>query len=59
MGCGKLRKMKKVTAVIEKSSEGLYSVYDSGLKQVALNGQGDSVEEAIQKWNHFCLTQTS
>ncbi len=40
--------MKKVTAVIEKSSEGLYSVYANGLKQVALNGQGDSVEEAIE-----------
>jgi predicted RNase H-like HicB family nuclease len=40
--------MKKATAVIEKGKDGLFSVYVSeGLSEVALNGQGESVQEAI------------
>lgn len=40
--------MKKVVAVIEKGKDGLFSVYVAeGLEEIALNGQGDSVQEAI------------
>lgn len=40
--------MKKATAIIEKGNDGLYSVYVAeGLESIALNGQGKTVQEAI------------
>ena len=40
--------MKKVTAIIEKGTDGLYSVYVAeGLENLALNGQGKTAQEAI------------
>ena len=40
--------MKKVIAIVERSNESLYSVYALGLKHIALSGQGNSVEEAVE-----------
>jgi predicted RNase H-like HicB family nuclease len=41
--------MKKVTAIIEKGNDGLFSVYVAeGLESIALNGQGKTAQEAIE-----------
>ena len=40
--------MKKILAIIEKGTDGLYSVYTPNTTSTVLNGQGDTVEEAIE-----------
>ena len=40
--------MKKILAIIEKGTDGLYSVYTPDTTSTVLNGQGDTVEEAIE-----------
>jgi predicted RNase H-like HicB family nuclease len=49
--------MLKIIAVVEKGKDGLFSVYViEGLSEVALNGQGDSVHEAIEDM-HIALEE--
>ncbi len=40
--------MKKILVVIEKGTDGRYSAYSPDTKNTVLNGQGNSVEEAIE-----------
>lgn len=48
--------MKKVTVIIEKGDE-LYSAYvNEGIESVFLNGQGNSVDEAVKDM-HFALEE--
>lgn len=39
--------MKKILVIIEKGTDGMYSAYTPDTKSTVLNGQGNSVEEAI------------
>lgn len=39
--------MKKILVIIEKGSDGLFSAYTPETKSTVLNGQGSTVEEAI------------
>ena len=39
--------MKKILVIIEKGSDGLFSAYTPETKSTVLNGQGNTVEEAI------------
>lgn len=44
--------MKKVNVIIERGNDGLYSAYmDSDKFDFALNGQGNTVDEALQEFN--------
>ncbi|MFV0376911.1 MAG: type II toxin-antitoxin system HicB family antitoxin [Mangrovibacterium sp.] len=40
--------MKKILVIIEKGTDGLYSAYTPDLKSTVLNGQGYTVDEAIE-----------
>ena len=40
--------MKKILAIIEKGTDGMYSVYTPSTTSTVLNGQGNTVEEAIE-----------
>ncbi|MDD4190085.1 MAG: type II toxin-antitoxin system HicB family antitoxin [Mangrovibacterium sp.] len=40
--------MKKILVVIEKGTDGRYSTYTPDTISTVLNGQGDTVEEAIE-----------
>jgi predicted RNase H-like HicB family nuclease len=39
--------MKKILVIIEKGTDGMYSAYTPDTKSTVLNGQGNTVEEAI------------
>ncbi|MBP7509425.1 MAG: type II toxin-antitoxin system HicB family antitoxin [Prolixibacteraceae bacterium] len=39
--------MKKILVIIEKGLDGKYSAYTPNLKTTVLNGQGNSVDEAV------------
>lgn len=40
--------MKKILVIIEKGTDGMYSVYSPDTESTVLNGQGNTVEEAIE-----------
>jgi len=39
--------MKKILVIIEKGTDGIYSAYTPDTKSTVLNGQGNTVEDAI------------
>lgn len=41
------RKMKKILAIIEKGTDGMFSVYTPETESTVLNGQGETAQEAI------------
>ncbi|HEY3370727.1 MAG TPA: type II toxin-antitoxin system HicB family antitoxin [Prolixibacteraceae bacterium] len=41
--------MRKILVIIEKGSDGLFSAYTPETKSTVLNGQGSTVEEAINE----------
>ena len=47
--------MKKILVIIEKGSDGLFSAYTPETKSTVLNGQGSSVEEAINDMKEALL----